>query len=204
MPRACRDVDASRLSDHVGTGAGTVSRPSRCVRRRSRLKPSSAAACPTTCSRRHTPRFSDCLRLRWKPRLISARPWRRLRCPSASHRAGRRRKSAPASIAPVCTTNSRRIFFPLCRSPRQAGARSVSVRRRTDEDARPNSCLVIEDSVAGIAGAVAAGMPVLGFHGGSHCRPGHGEMLRAAGAAVTFDDMRQLPDLIARIGRKAG
>ena len=47
-------------------------------------------------------------------------------------------------------------------------------------------------------------MTVLGFHGGSHCRPGHGEMLRAAGAAVTFDDMRTLPDLIARIGRKAG
>ena len=28
-------------------------------------------------------------------------------------------------------------------------------------------------------------------------------MLQDAGAAVTFDDMRQLPDLIARIGRKA-
>jgi beta-phosphoglucomutase-like phosphatase (HAD superfamily) len=47
-------------------------------------------------------------------------------------------------------------------------------------------------------------MIVLGFHGGSHCQPGHAEMLRAAGAATTFDDMRQLPDLIARIGRKAG
>jgi beta-phosphoglucomutase-like phosphatase (HAD superfamily) len=70
---------------------------------------------------------------------------------------------------------------------------------------------VIEDSVAGITGALAAGMTALGFHGGSHCRPGDGETLRAAGAAVTFDDMRQLPDLIARIAadrplslRKAG
>jgi HAD superfamily hydrolase (TIGR01509 family) len=63
----------------------------------------------------------------------------------------------------------------------------------------PAQCLVIEDSVAGIAAAVAAGMPVLGFHGGSHCRPGYGETLRAAGALVTFDDMRQLPGLIRRV-----
>jgi hypothetical protein len=47
-------------------------------------------------------------------------------------------------------------------------------------------------------------MIVLGFHGGSHCLPGHAEMLRAAGATFTFDDMRILPDLIARTGRKNG
>ena len=68
----------------------------------------------------------------------------------------------------------------------------------------PARCLVIEDSLAGIAAAVAAGMPVLGFHGGSHCRPGHGDRLRDAGAVAIFDDMRQLPDLIAQIGQKPG
>ena len=66
--------------------------------------------------------------------------------------------------------------------------------------ASPERSIVIEDSVPGVTGARAAGMVVLGFHGGSHCAPGHAEMLRAAGAALTFDDMRQLPDLIEQIG----
>jgi HAD superfamily hydrolase (TIGR01509 family) len=63
--------------------------------------------------------------------------------------------------------------------------------------ASPARCVVIEDSVPGITGALAAGMNVLGFHGGSHCQPGHAGKLRAAGAHRTFDDMRQLPALIA-------
>ena len=54
-------------------------------------------------------------------------------------------------------------------------------------------------SVVAITGALAAGMTGLGFHGGSHCRPGDAEKLRAAGAVMTFDDLRQLPGLIGRI-----
>jgi len=67
--------------------------------------------------------------------------------------------------------------------------------------ATPSRCVVIEDSVPGVIGAKAAGMTVLGFHGGAHCGPDTAAALKAAGADITFDDMRQLPGLIGEIAR---
>jgi HAD superfamily hydrolase (TIGR01509 family) len=64
--------------------------------------------------------------------------------------------------------------------------------------AQPRDCLVIEDSVAGIAAARAAGMRAFGFVGASHFSQGReGADLTAAGAELVFDDMARLPDLIA-------
>lgn len=60
-----------------------------------------------------------------------------------------------------------------------------------------DACLVIEDSLAGVQAARAAGMTVFGFAGGSHCRPGHGERLRDVGAALVFSEMHRLPALLA-------
>ncbi len=64
----------------------------------------------------------------------------------------------------------------------------------------PAACVVIEDSVPGVQAAVAAGIRVIGFTGGGHCRPGHAERLRAAGAATVIDQIIGLPALVSRLG----
>jgi HAD superfamily hydrolase (TIGR01509 family) len=56
----------------------------------------------------------------------------------------------------------------------------------------PASCIVVEDSVIGVAAAVAAGMPVIGFCGGSHCAEDHAGQLTAAGCAQVFTQMADL------------
>jgi HAD superfamily hydrolase (TIGR01509 family) len=60
----------------------------------------------------------------------------------------------------------------------------------------PSRCLVIEDSLAGVEAAGAAGMTVFGFTGGGHCRQGHAERLRQAGASTIFAEMTELVRLI--------
>ncbi|MCG8587747.1 MAG: HAD family hydrolase [Proteobacteria bacterium] len=58
----------------------------------------------------------------------------------------------------------------------------------------PETCVVIEDTTVGVAAAVAAGMPVLGF-----AQQNDPQALETAGARV-FDDMRALPALLAELG----
>jgi HAD superfamily hydrolase (TIGR01509 family) len=62
--------------------------------------------------------------------------------------------------------------------------------------ASPECCVVIEDSIPGVIAARSAHMQVFGFTGGSHCTPDHGEKLLAAGAAITFQRMSDLPGLL--------
>src|SRR5262249_43528855 len=55
----------------------------------------------------------------------------------------------------------------------------------------PDDCVVVEDSVAGVQAACAAGMSVLAYTG-TFSR----QALQEAGAHTLFDDMAVLPQLI--------
>ncbi len=66
--------------------------------------------------------------------------------------------------------------------------------------AEPATCIVIEDSAPGVQAAKRAGMRVCAFTGGSHAGPANlRETVAALNPDAVFDDMRELPDLLASI-----
>lgn len=57
-------------------------------------------------------------------------------------------------------------------------------------------CIVVEDSVAGVTAAKAAGMTCIGFTGGSHCTEDHAARLHEAGATVVVDRLKAVAEHI--------
>jgi HAD superfamily hydrolase (TIGR01509 family) len=60
----------------------------------------------------------------------------------------------------------------------------------------PGDAIVVEDSVTGVTGAVAAGMRVIGFTGASHSWPGHADALTEAGAITVVHRLAAVPPTI--------
>ena len=67
-------------------------------------------------------------------------------------------------------------------------------------NSKPGRTIVVEDSVHGIKGAIAAGMRVIGFTGGKHTYYGHADRLTEAGAETVINRHALLPDMITAMG----
>jgi HAD superfamily hydrolase (TIGR01509 family) len=63
----------------------------------------------------------------------------------------------------------------------------------------PERCIVVEDSLAGIAAARAAAMTPIGFAGASHGGPDHADKLRRAGAGPVFMTMASLAEYLSAL-----
>ena len=109
------------------------------------------------------------------------------------------------SSSPKRATNSLRIagLSDLC--PRVFTASEVANGKPAPDlflyaarqmGATPSRCLVIEDSLPGLAAGLAAGMTVLRYTGGSHLR---GRLLKHDEEVQTFDNWSQMPQMFPEL-----
>ncbi|RIY03805.1 HAD family hydrolase [Aureimonas flava] len=93
-------------------------------------------------------------------------------------------------------------FRPYVFSAREVGsgrtkpAPDVYLHGCRELDAAPGETVVLEDSVHGVAAAVAAGCRVVGFVGGGHTYPGHANSLTEAGAETVIRRLSEFPAVV--------
>jgi beta-phosphoglucomutase-like phosphatase (HAD superfamily) len=58
-------------------------------------------------------------------------------------------------------------------------------------------CLILEDSVVGVIGALASGARVIGFAAGQHCRHGHADRLRERGVIDVAHSFAEVAEQLA-------
>lgn len=56
--------------------------------------------------------------------------------------------------------------------------------------------IVVEDSISGVKAALSAGLTVIGFTGGSHILPGHGQQLIDIGVGKIAESMNELGEIL--------
>ena len=93
-------------------------------------------------------------------------------------------------------------FRPYIYSATEVGSKepkpssNVFIHAANALDSDPAQTIVLEDSTHGVAGAVAAGMRVVGFTGASHTYPTHAEKLMEAGAETTINMLSDFPAVV--------
>jgi HAD superfamily hydrolase (TIGR01509 family) len=112
------------------------------------------------------------------------------RVASNSSRAEMAAKFVRAGLSDILKGRIHSAYDLMTQGKRGKPAPDLFLEAAAAEGVPPADCLVIEDSLAGVRGAVAAGMPCLAF-----CPDTDGAQLRQAGA-LPFTSMFALPDLI--------
>src|SRR5262249_28320298 len=92
-------------------------------------------------------------------------------------------------------------IFTADQVPNPKPAPDVFLLAARQSGVEPARCLVIEDSETGLAAALAAGMPVIGFVGASHIPRDHGNRLMALGARQVVEHMARLPAAVMSLHR---
>ncbi|WP_075217024.1 HAD family hydrolase [Mongoliimonas terrestris] len=125
--------------------------------------------------------------------LLDALDWPRCICSNSSTR----RLKLSLQAAGLYDRFKPYIFSaPEIGSKRGKPAPDVFLHAAETFKVEPRQVVVIEDSVPGVTGAVAAGMRVIGFTGGLHTWAGHGEALMDAGAETIVRRLREVGPVV--------